>query len=278
MQPPLLALSLVSFLAGLPCAPAQTAAASGTLGSTFYDWGTLVQAPTPSGSRCEVVDSPTLTFDRLSIHITTLRAGLAVHPPQSHSQEEVVLIKEGTLEISLNGQKLRAGPGELLFLAARAVHNLTNVGDGPASYYVIDVYTGASATVPNRPESDWLPAGKLHSTLFDCDNIPAKPNPNGSRRSVVDSPTFTFAEFESHLTTLAPGKSTPVLTDPADEIIVIKSGLVEVSIKSVSCRMGPGSFYFQASNDVHKVTNLGATPATYQVIKFVTEKTPKPPA
>jgi len=270
-----LAFAVFSLAAPLFAAAQAPAAPAALLGSTFYNPGTLTATPTKSGSRTDVYDGPTSMFNRLSIHITTLNPGLAVHPPQSHQQEEAVLVKEGSLQVSLNGKLLNAGPGALLFLAPHAVHNLTNVGDKPASYYVIDVYTDATATVPDQPYDELAPPGKLHSTVIDCDHLPSKPTKNGSRTDVADSPTATFVEFESHMTTLNPGRNNGYLTDPADEVIVVKSGLVESKINGVACRLGPGSFFFQAANDPHTMTNLGTTPTTYQIFKFVTDKQPK---
>jgi quercetin dioxygenase-like cupin family protein len=70
--------------------------------------------------------------------------------------------------------------------------------------------------------------------------------------------------------------TTGMLADPADEIIIITAGLVESNIKGITCRLAAGSFYFQAANDLHSMTNVGPTPTTYQVLKFVSETIPKP--
>lgn len=239
------------------------------LGSTYYTWDTLVAAPTASGWRYEVVDRPTPMFQRLSIHITTLNPGAAGPSPSHHAQEAVVLIKEGTADVLLNGKTSRAGPGAMIFLSAHAVHSLICVGNRPVTYYVFEIFTAATASVPDRPADEWAPTGHLRASIFDCDRLPTTSTKNGSRCIIVDAPTTNFEVFHSHITTLNPGVTTGLLTDPADEVIVIKSGLVESFLKGVTCRLGSGSFYFQAANDVHSMTNVGSTPATYQVFKWV---------
>jgi uncharacterized cupin superfamily protein len=40
-----------------------------------------------------------------------LRPGQASHAPHRHPQEELIIVKEGQLEISINGAKQRAGTG-----------------------------------------------------------------------------------------------------------------------------------------------------------------------
>jgi quercetin dioxygenase-like cupin family protein len=58
-----------------------------------------------------------------------------------HPQEELVVIKEGTLEINIDGKKQIAGPGSMIFYAANENENMTNVGKTPATYYVLQWYT-----------------------------------------------------------------------------------------------------------------------------------------
>ena len=42
--------------------------------------------------------SPTATLDELECHVTTLNPGESSHPPHKHPDEELVIIKEGTVE------------------------------------------------------------------------------------------------------------------------------------------------------------------------------------
>jgi uncharacterized cupin superfamily protein len=245
------------------------------MGSTFYDWDALPVGAADNGSHRFTADFSTRTLNRFSIHATTLNPGASSHPhPQGHANEEAILVKEGTLKVILNGVEHPAPVGSLIFLASHVLHNLTNIGDMPATYYVVDFFTDATASVPDQPADIWESADKLHSTVFDCESLPATPTKVGSRRNVVSSPTATLLQFESHVTTLDVGKETGVLNGLADEAIIIKSGLVLATVDGVSAELGAGSFYFQASGTAHNLKNLGTMPATYQVLKIVTDKTP----
>ena len=64
--------------------------------------------------------------------------------PRQHLLEEIIIIKEGVVESSIDGRLETAGPGAVLFFASRAVTRLRNTGDGPATYYVISFVTPAT--------------------------------------------------------------------------------------------------------------------------------------
>jgi quercetin dioxygenase-like cupin family protein len=114
------------------------ATAQGTvLGSRIFDWDGLKVAKTNVGVRRDVVRSPTATLDELEMHITTLNAGQQSHPPHQHAAEELLIIKEGTLEALVNGENRKVGPGSIVFQASNQPHTIKNVGTGPATYHVI---------------------------------------------------------------------------------------------------------------------------------------------
>ena len=106
-------------------------------GSTVFDWNTLKAQPTKVGSVRRVVQVPTATLDELEIHITTLNAGETSHAPHKHPDEELLIVKEGTVESLVNGALHRVGPGSVIFQASNQMHGIRNVGDTPATYHVI---------------------------------------------------------------------------------------------------------------------------------------------
>lgn len=76
-------------------------------------------------------------LDRLDCHITTLNPGEAPHAPKPHAGEELIIIKEGTIEALQNGRTNRVGAGSILFELPNEVQGMRNVGDTPATYFVI---------------------------------------------------------------------------------------------------------------------------------------------
>lgn len=107
------------------------------MGSSIFNWNTLPVQKTKVGETRKVCQAPTATLDELECHITTLNPGETPHPPHKHPDEEIVIVKEGTVESLVNGTTRRVGPGSVIFQASNQLHSIRNVGDGAATYHVI---------------------------------------------------------------------------------------------------------------------------------------------
>ena len=105
--------------------------------SSVFDWNSFEAKPTKVGARREVFDTPTATLDQLECHITTINPGEAPHAPHQHADEELIIVKEGTIEAMQNGVTKVAGSGSIIFEASNQLHGLRNVGKTPATYYVV---------------------------------------------------------------------------------------------------------------------------------------------
>ena len=108
------------------------------LQSTAFDWDTVPATATAVGSVRQFVRAPTATLDELELHVTTLNSGQTSHAPHQHPNEELIIIREGTVEVLVNGVWKRIGPGSVVFNASNQLHGLRNVGTGPATYHVIN--------------------------------------------------------------------------------------------------------------------------------------------
>ncbi|MGE0129441.1 MAG: cupin domain-containing protein [Blastocatellales bacterium] len=107
------------------------------MGSSIFDWNTIEAKPTKIGSTRKFFQAPTATLDELECHVTTLNPGETPHPPHKHPAEEVIIVKEGTVEAMVNGQMKRVGPGSVIFQASNQMHTIRNVGQTVAVYHVI---------------------------------------------------------------------------------------------------------------------------------------------
>jgi quercetin dioxygenase-like cupin family protein len=105
--------------------------------STVYEWSTADTKPNDWGAVRQVMRTPTPTLDELEIHISTLAPGKSPHAPHQHEHEELLIVKDGTLETFQSGATRRVGPGGIIFQASNELHNVTNVGTSPATYFVI---------------------------------------------------------------------------------------------------------------------------------------------
>jgi quercetin dioxygenase-like cupin family protein len=126
---------------------------SAPLESTAWKWPDVAARDTDVGQYRHVVRQPTRTLDELEMHITTLKPRTSSHAPHTHPNEELVIVKEGTLQAHVNGQEIVVGAGSVLFFASMQPHAVRNIGDTPATYHVINWKT-ASLTdkqVPRPP-------------------------------------------------------------------------------------------------------------------------------
>ena len=92
---------------------------------------------TDAGVFRALVDTATSNLTRLEIHVTTLGPGKSPHPPHRHAHEELMIVRNGTLDVFQNGATRRAGPGAVIFEASNELHGLRNPGPDSATYVVI---------------------------------------------------------------------------------------------------------------------------------------------
>ena len=117
---------------------------SGLLDSTAWKWEDMQAKKTDVGELRHVVRQPTRTLDELEMHITTLNAGQTSHAPHQHPNEELIILREGTVEALVHGEWKKLGPGSIIFQASNELHGIRNVGTGPATYHVVNWKTTAT--------------------------------------------------------------------------------------------------------------------------------------
>jgi XRE family transcriptional regulator, regulator of sulfur utilization len=111
--------------------------------STAIEWNSTDTKTNANGSSRKFFEGPTATLDLLECHASTLNPGATNHVILKRPHDEVIIVKEGTIEAFVTDKWVRIGPGSVIFNAANVPQAMRNVGDGPATYHVVMFQTAA---------------------------------------------------------------------------------------------------------------------------------------
>ena len=114
-----------------------SAQAKATLPSKIYQLDELEEHSSGSVAIRNMFNGPIFEGTTISLHESDLAPHSAPHPPHRHRHEEMVFVREGTLEFTLNGVPMRAGMGSVLFAGSNDLHGIRNPDDTHAKYFVL---------------------------------------------------------------------------------------------------------------------------------------------
>ena len=118
-------------------AAAKARGESKALPSAFFDYEELPVKTSGDNKSRAFFNGKTHTGFSVEMHETELPAGGAPHPPHHHEHEELIVIREGILEVTIAGKSRRLGPGSVAFAASNEEHGVKNAGDTRARYWII---------------------------------------------------------------------------------------------------------------------------------------------
>ena len=94
----------------------------------------------PNGGKSwDAIRGTLVTGEKIAVHESTQPAGLPPNPPHKIEHSEIIFVHEGALEFQYEGKAERVRAGGVIFIAFGTMHSARNVGDGPASYFVISI-------------------------------------------------------------------------------------------------------------------------------------------
>jgi quercetin dioxygenase-like cupin family protein len=126
------------FAALLPAlAAAQTGGKPEILGTKAFRFEDLPMRESGPIRLYQIFTGATHAGFKVDLHESELAAGQAPHEPHRHVHEELVLIREGSLEFTVSGRKTQLGPGSGAYVASNEDHGFRNNGTVPAKYFVL---------------------------------------------------------------------------------------------------------------------------------------------
>ncbi len=232
--------------------------------SKVFYWEKTKVAQTSTGENRQFMKGFTSSMDKLEIHVTTLNPGKEAPTKDIRPKfEKLLILKEGEISQSINGVQKVLGPGSVVLACIGDEVKIENTGDRPAVYFMIQW-----KNTEHKNSGNIIDAAK--SEIVDWAKVPFKNTEKGGTRFFFKRPTDYLFEFEMHVTTLNEGiKSHDPHTHPDDEIILVKSGMVEELVNGIPYQLGPGSFVLLNGNEPHGIRNIGKGTCEYFAFRFL---------
>jgi quercetin dioxygenase-like cupin family protein len=110
-------------------------AEAGTLPNSIIDDKKAKTDRQPFGDLRTYFDGPTEQLKAFNAGSLLLKPGATPHPPHQHPEEEIMVVTEGSGEISLDGKTTKVAPGSMMYCAAGKLHGIVNTGSSPLLFY-----------------------------------------------------------------------------------------------------------------------------------------------
>ena len=230
---------------------------SDSLLSNVYYWNKLETKKEDTRVRRQVLDGKTLALENFEVHTSTLEAGKAPHPPHVHSDyEELIIVKEGQVKITIAGTSKILGPGSIAFALPGDEHGIENGGNTQATYFILK-YKGKFPNIERGKQAGG-------SFMLNWNDLQTKNTGKGYRRDFFNRATSQLKQFEMHTTALnADSVSHAPHTHIQEEIILILRGNVEMYIDGKLYKGNAGDLYFISANVPHALHNIGKEQCEY---------------
>lgn len=123
----------------LPLAAAATAQAqkSAVVPSKAFVYEDLPVKVNGANKQRAVLKGETHSGYPIELHLTELGPGQAPHPPHKHVHEEMLMLQDGALDVTINGQVTHLTAGSVAYVASNDEHGWRNPGTTHAQYFVI---------------------------------------------------------------------------------------------------------------------------------------------
>ena len=222
-----------------------------------YHWNELQPIKEDTRTRKQVLEGNTTSLSHFEIHSSTIEPGKAPHPPHKHTdEEELIIVKEGTVKINIGTSTKILGPGSIAFAMPGDKHGIENAGNSAATYYILK-YKGR---LPDHERGKQ--AGG--SFMLDWNDLKTTNTGKGYRRDFFNRATSQLAQFEMHTTALnADSESHAPHTHVQEEIILILRGNVTMHIDGKLFPASPGDLVFLPSLIPHALLNTGKEQCEY---------------
>lgn len=119
-----------------------------TLKSAIYNLKDLKPEISEGHQYIPVFEGTTSNGQHMTLHESFLGPGATVHGPYSHPGDEMFLVRDGTLEVEMQGKRSQVGPGGIAYVASNTVYSIRNTSKEWTHYFVF-------LFGPSHPHIQW---------------------------------------------------------------------------------------------------------------------------
>lgn len=233
----------------------QAIAAADTLTPTVFE----VPA-TASAQGQPMVNGATRDLSSLRVTVHTLKAGGSFSPPTGDSSDHLLIMKQGSLVVSVDTFRNTLGPGGIGLFAAGKRPTLRNAGGDKTVFYLFS-FRSRQASNPDQART---------AIVIDWPDMVMKKTDKGESRQIFSCPMAWLNKIDMHATTLDPGQiSHPQHMHRAEEIILLRSGHVRMHIANGYKEASAGDLVFLPSGVPHDLENSNTGRAEYFALQWM---------
>jgi (S)-ureidoglycine aminohydrolase len=237
--------------------------------SDVYTWKDAAVEKTENGSKRTIVNGVATDFELMDITATTLERGKGEAETAQSEFEEMIVVKDGSLKITLNGESKIVGRGSVAIVMPGDKRNCTNAADGETTFYRLRWKSKSPVDVERGRKSGG-------SFVMDWNDVKFNPRGDGKggSRNFFAKPTAMGRRLELHSTLLNPSQNSHAPhRHRAEEMVVILDADVEMYLgpgvsDGKTRKATDGDIIYLVSNEYHAISNIGTEPALYFAFQF----------
>jgi mannose-6-phosphate isomerase-like protein (cupin superfamily) len=109
---------------------------NGTLKSAIYNLKDLKVEKSKNRDYIPVFEGTTSTGQHMTVHESAVGPGGVIHEMYTHPGDEMFLVREGILEVEMEGKRSQVGPGGIAYVASNTPYAVRNTSNQWARYFV----------------------------------------------------------------------------------------------------------------------------------------------
>ena len=234
-----------------------------------YAWKDAPVEKTKTGFKREIISGTATDFQSMDISATTLKKKKTEDEGVQTNFEEMIIVKDGLLKLTINGKFQTVGRGSVALIMPGDPHSFENATNGETTYYVFRYQSKNPVDMERGKKS----GGSFVMDWNDVKYVP-RDDGKGGTRSFFTRSTAMGRRLELHSTQLNTQQSSHTPHHHrAEELVVILHANVEMYLgpgqtDGFSKKATDGDIIYLVSNEYHALSNPGNEPALYIAFQF----------